>query len=66
MKMKYIIGISFIIPMLVLAFTNLFEPNLSSVNLDSINFICSIIILITVVDVLFIAFKRVKIKPAKS
>ena len=60
MKLKYLIGLTFIIPMLGLFFVNLFATNLSGFIVSATNFICLGILFIAVVDVLFIAFKRRK------
>ena len=62
MKLKYLIGITFFVPLLGLFFINIFASNLSSFVVYSTNFVCLAVLLIVVVDVLFIALKRHKLK----
>ena len=57
MKFKYLIGLTFISPLLGLLFVKLFATNLSSFIVSATNFVCLGILFIAVVDVLFIAFK---------
>lgn len=65
MKLKYIIGMSFLVPAFILILANVFASSLSGANLDAINMVCSIIIFVVLVDVLFIALKRLKTAGAK-
>lgn len=65
MKLKYLIGITFFVPLLGLFFINVFATNLSGFVIYSTNFVCLAVLLI-VVDVLFIALKRHKLKLDKT
>lgn len=58
MKLKYLISIVLIIPIIGLFFANNFEVGLSISQIDTINFVCITVLLIAALDLLFIAFKR--------
>ncbi len=61
MKLKYLIGLTFTLPLLGLFFVNLFETNLSSFIVSTTNFVCLGVLFIAVVDALFMYFKPRKI-----
>ncbi len=61
MKLKYLIGLTFIIPLLGLFFVISFATDLSSFIVSTTNFICLAVLFITVLDVLFMAFKHSKV-----
>jgi len=61
MKLKYLIGLTFTIPLLGLLFVNLFATDLSSFIVSTTNFVCLGILFIAVVDVLFMFFKHRKV-----
>lgn len=60
MKLKYIISVVFITPLIGLIIANYLTLNLSAFQINSINVVCSAILVIALIDVLFIAFKRYK------
>ena len=64
MKCEYLIGLTFIIPLLGMFFINLFANNLSSFIVLATNFVCLGVLFIAVLDVLFIAFKQRKANPS--
>lgn len=66
MKLKYILGITFIVPLLGLILINIFASHLSSFQFSAGNFICLTVLFIGVVDVIFIAFKHHKLKLNKT
>ncbi|GAW97332.1 hypothetical protein MTCD1_02959 [Colwellia marinimaniae] len=61
MKLKYLICIIFVIPLLGLFIVNIFATNLSVFQVSSTNFVCLAVLLIGIVDILFITFKRYKL-----
>ena len=62
MKLKLLIVITLIVPLIALALTKPFSTSLSGVQVDVINFVSVAVLFIAIVDIFFIAFKKMKTK----
>lgn len=60
MKLRILIGITFIIPLTGLFYANYFAVNLSAFQVNTVNFVCLTVLFIALTDVLFLALKRYK------
>mgnify|MGYP006139263199 CR=1 FL=1 len=65
MKLKYLVSVVLIVPLLALFLVNIVMTGLSSFQVSAINFVCLAIIFIGLVDMLFILFKHHKLKLKK-
>ena len=62
MKLKLLIVITLIVPLIALALTKPLSTSLSGVQVDVINFVSVAVLFIAIVDIFFIAFKKMKTK----
>lgn len=62
MKLKYVLGITFTVPLSGLILVNIFAANLSSFQVSTTTFVCLAVIILVAIDVLFMTFKRYKSK----